>query len=512
MTYRVYIMKDYKTGAVTSQVRSQRSWLIFLSGISLILISAWLILSTPENNAADGLASDIPKADIPTTLQESAIEYTADSVKLDISNVIEESTVNDSELNDVIEITPHVIAPDSENLIVDESLSESIEQQTNKSLQTVTVKTGDSLALIFSRLGLSPRSLYNIMSIGKEVSRLKKLRPGQILNFHINENELNKLEYEVNLTNSLLITKQDGKFQAELIHEELEPLVKHAKAVINDSLFLSGKRAGLSDKLIMQLVSIYGWDIDFALDIREGDSFTLIYEEQYKDGVKVADGPIIAAEFINRGTPLRALRYTHEDGRHDYYAENGDAMRKAFLRTPVELARISSRFNLKRKHPILNRIRAHKGVDYAASTGTPIKATGDGTVALAGKKGGYGRTIVLKHGGKYSTLYAHLHKYARGVRTGKRVKQGQVIGYVGKSGLATGPHLHYEFRVNGVHRNPLTVKLPKVESINKKALPEFLQTINPMIAELDRLTGKRALASQQTEESPKQLSALMEDG
>lgn len=504
-------MKDYKTGAVTSHVRSHRSWLIFLSGISLTLVSAWLFLSTPENNPADSLAKDIPKADIPAIQQESAIEYTADSVNLDIPNLIEESTVNDSEFNDVIEITPHAIAPDSENLVVDDPLSESIEQ-TNKSLQTVTVKTGDSLALIFSRLGLSPRSLYNIMSLGKEVSRLKELRPGQILNFHINENELDRLEYEVNLTDSLLITKLNDKFQAELIHEELEPLVKHAKAVINDSLFLSGKRAGLSDKLIMQLVSIYGWDIDFALDIREGDSFTLIYEEQYKDGVKVSDGPIIAAEFINRGTSLRAIRYTHEDGRHDYYAENGDAMRKAFLRTPVELARISSRFNLKRKHPILNKIRAHKGVDYAASTGTPIRATGDGTVALAGRKGGYGRTVVLKHGGKYSTLYAHLHKYARGVRTGKRVKQGQVIGYVGKSGLATGPHLHYEFRVNGVHRNPLTVKLPKVESINKKALPAFLQTINPMIAELDRLTGKRALASQQTKESSKQLSALMEDG
>ncbi|GJM04996.1 MAG: hypothetical protein DHS20C09_09870 [marine bacterium B5-7] len=505
-------MKDYKAGAVTSQVRSHRSLFIFLSGMSLILISAWLILAAPGKNSAERLTSDIPKADIPTIQQEPAIENTTETIQLNPPNLIEEVTANDSDFDGVLELTPDAIAPDSENLVADEPLLESIEQQTNKSLQRVTVKPGDSLALIFSRLGLSPRSLYNIMSLGKEVSRLKQLRPGQILNFHINENELDELEYEVNLTNSLLITKQNGKFQAELVHEKLEPLVKHAKAVINDSLFLSGKRAGLSDKLIMQLVSIYGWDIDFALDIREGDSFTLIYEEQYKDGVKVADGPIIAAEFINRGTALRALRYTHEDGRHDYYAENGDAMRKAFLRTPVELARISSRFNLKRKHPILNKIRAHKGVDYAASTGTPIKATGDGTVALAGKKGGYGRTIVLKHGGKYSTLYAHLHKYARGVRTGKRVKQGQVIGYVGKSGLATGPHLHYEFRVNGIHRNPLTVKLPKVESINKKSLPAFLQTINPMIAELDRLTGKRALASQQTKETSKQLSALMEDG
>ena len=288
--------------------------------------------------------------------------------------------------------------------------------------------------------------------------------------------------------------------------------MKHSKSTINDSLFLSAKRVGLSDKLIMQLISIYGWDIDFALDIREGDSFTLIYLEQQKDGVKVADGPIIAAEFINRGVTLRALRYSHEDGRHDYYSENGDAMRKAFLRTPLELARITSRFNLKRKHPILNTIRAHKGVDYAASIGTPIKATGNGTVTLVGKKGSFGRTIILKHGGKYSTLYAHLHKYARGIRKGKRVTQGQIIGYVGKSGLANGPHLHYEFRVNGEHQNPLTVNLPRVKSIGVEALPKFLQTIKPMIAKLDKLTGKRTIASQQKKESFTQSRVLKDDG
>ena len=321
--------------------------------------------------------------------------------------------------------------------------------------QSVTVKTGDSLALIFSRLGLSPNTLFQLMSLGKNVSRLKKLRPGQTLNFHIIDKELLDLEYEMGLTDTLKISKQDAHYQAEIIHKELETVVKNASTIIKDSLFLSAKKSGLSDNLIMQLVSIYGWDIDFALDIREGDTFTVIYEEQYKDGVKVADGPIIAAEFTNQNNTLRAFRYTHNDGSVDYYADNGDAMRKAFLRTPVNFTRISSRFNLKRKHPVLNTIRAHRGVDYAASTGTPVKATGDGTVAFAGKKGGYGNTIILKHGGTYSTVYAHLNKYANGVRTGKRVKQGQIIGYVGRSGLATGPHLHYEFRVNGVHRNPL---------------------------------------------------------
>jgi len=505
-------MKDYKTGAVTSQIRSQRPWLIFLSGLSLFLLFAWLISINSGKKPENISQIDSP---ITETLTEQQVTATEDIVE-HISSIkpgsAEELAFDKPVMDDIQELQP--LADISEPVIFteEERSPEVLEPISTEILKRVTVKTGDSLALIFSRLSLSPRSLYNIMSLGKDASRLKKLRPGQILNFSIDEKELIKLEYEVNLTSTLVISKVDDKFQAELIKEELESRVKHAKAIINDSLFLSGKRAGLSDNLIMQLVSIYGWDIDFALDIREGDSFTLIYEEQYKDGVKVSDGPIIAAEFINRKTALRTVRYKHDDGRIDYYAENGDAMRKAFLRTPVELARISSRFNLKRKHPILNRIRAHKGVDYAASTGTPIKATGDGTVVLAGKKGGYGRTVVLKHGGKYSTLYAHLHKYARGVRTGKRVKQGQIIGYVGKSGLATGPHLHYEFRVNGVHRNPLTVKLPKVESINKNALPAFKEAINPMIAELDRITGKRALAIQEPQVSPEQTKLVMEDG
>ncbi len=425
---------------------------------------------------------------------------------IDEINHVDIQTNPDHEINPISEIIENEVFQN------DELVKEIVEHELTIPWQSVVVKSGDSLALIFSKLGLSPVSLYKVMSLGKEVSRLKKLQPGQMLNFHVADNELLGLEYEMDLTNTLKISKEDDKFKAEFIRIELEKVVKNASTVINDSLFLSAKKAGLSDNLIMQLVAIYGWDIDFALDIREGDSFTVIYEEQYKDGVKVSDGPIIAAEFVNRDTPLRAVRYTHKDGRTDYYADNGDAMRKAFLRTPVNFTRISSRFNLKRKHPILNRIKAHRGVDYAASTGTPIKATGDGTVAYTGKKGGYGRTIILKHGGKYSTVYAHLHRYASGVRTGKRVKQGQIIGYVGKSGLATGPHLHYEFRVHGVHRNPITVKLPKVESINKKALPEFRKKITPMIAELDRLTENSVLATQQSKISSNQPNSMMEDG
>ena len=511
-------MKDYKTGAIKAQARSFRSWLLPLSGLLLILVSTYLLLNPSDKQLAHSHTNTLAQAKIPLVQQAQKPAYVEEITAITEQEEIDEFAISKTVVESETQITNLLDSPVPETMGFEEtpaeiSLEETIVQTTEEqSWETITVKSGDSLALIFSRLGLSPRSLYNIMSLGKEVSRLKKLKPGQQLNFRIEESELTALEYEVDLRRTLKITKQDDTFHSELVHEELESIVKDASATIKDSLFLSGKRAGLSDNLIMQLVSIYGWDIDFALDIRENDSFTIIYEEQYKNGVKVSDGPIIAAEFINRDEPLRAIRFTHKDGRADYYADNGDAMRKAFLRTPVELARISSRFNLKRKHPILNKIRAHKGVDYAAATGTPIKATGDGTVIHAGKKGGYGRTVILKHGGKYTTLYAHLHRYAKGVRTGKRVKQGQIIGYVGKSGLATGPHLHYEFRLNGIHRNPLTVKLPKVESINKDVLPEFRKFITPMLVELDRITGKSVLAAQQSTIPGSTSTLNMEDG
>ena len=521
MTYRVYIKEDYKNKVERIEVRKKSPLFIkvVLASFSVIAISSVFIFgkdaSDPEQteNKIPTVATTIPAKPIETPISSTVQIPGLFTEENETGNAVVE--VEDSYADDITsDINNETIYLDNEQEPETVSFEESIvsEIETPNPWQTVTVKSGDSLALIFSRLGLSATTLYNIMSLGKEVKNLKKIRPGQVLNFHIENEKLIALEYEMSLTKTLQVSKLENKFTSEIKETELDKVVKNTSAIINDSLFLAGKRAGLTDNLIMQLVAVYGWDIDFALDIRQGDSFTVIYEEQYKDGVKVSDGPIIAAEFVNRNTPLRAVRYTHEDGRVDYYADNGDAMRKAFLRTPVELARISSRFNLKRKHPILNKIRAHKGVDYAASTGTPIKATGDGTVILAGRKGGYGRTVILKHGGKYSTLYAHMHRYARGVRTGARVKQGQIIGYVGKSGLATGPHLHYEFRINGVHRNPLTVKLPKVESINKKDLPVFKSQITPMIAELDRITGKTAVAVQEQDNPIKLADAMMEDG
>jgi murein DD-endopeptidase MepM/ murein hydrolase activator NlpD len=253
---------------------------------------------------------------------------------------------------------------------------------------------------------------------------------------------------------------------------------------INDSLFLSATKAGLSERFTMELAHLFGWDIDFALDIRKGDSFSVLFNEHFLDGEKIQNGQILAAEFTNQGKLYESIYFTDQSGKGDYYSSDGYSKRKAFLRTPVAFSRISSRFSKSRKHPVLKRTRAHKGVDYAAPRGTPIKSSGDGKVSFIGRKGGYGKVIQIQHGSKYKTVYGHMSSFNKKLKRGSRVKQGQVIGYVGSTGVATGPHLHYEFRVNGVHRNPLTVSLPKANPINKKYRVNFLQYSENILSSL----------------------------
>ena len=357
---------------------------------------------------------------------------------------------------------------------------------------TMRVKKGDSLARLFKRHNFSASDLYNIMRSGKAAKQLKRIQPGDSFDIYFDDQRrIQKLHYALSKIEHIQVTRQDDAFASKHITKDVEKRMAYATTTINDSLFLDGRKAGLSVAVIMDLANIFGWDIDFALDIRSGDELTMIYEEHYLDGEKIKDGTILAAEFINRNKTYRALRYTNSKGNADYYSEDGKNLRKAFLRSPVDFARISSRFNLRRKHPILNRIRAHRGVDYAASRGTPIRATGNGKIVHRARKGGYGRTVVIKHGTRYSTLYAHLNSYKRGQRVGSKVKQGQIIGYVGSSGLATGPHLHYEFRVNGVHRNPLTVKLPSAKHLPKSQHADFRTQTANFVSQLDSIKRTR---------------------
>jgi len=364
--------------------------------------------------------------------------------------------------------------------------AQTAEAPENDDWKQAKVARGDSLALIFSRSGLSPADLHRVMKLDAAANTLKRIYPGQTLNFRADaDGRLLELRFEESHTRGLHVHRAGDEFTATTIHRIPDREVAHASATIESSLFLAGQKAQLPDAMIMDLAGIFGWDVDFALDIRQGDRFTVLYDELYLDGERIGEGNILAAEFVNQGHVFRAVRYTDAEGRTDYYTPEGHSLRKAFLRTPVEFSRISSHFNLKRKHPVLNRIRAHKGVDYAAPQGTPIKVTGDGRVVFRGVKGGYGNVVIVQHGNTYSTLYAHLSKFARDVNTGTRVRQGQTIGYLGMTGLATGPHLHYEFLVNGTHRNPLTVKFPEALPIDKRFRPDFQKQAQTLIAQLE---------------------------
>jgi murein DD-endopeptidase MepM/ murein hydrolase activator NlpD len=360
----------------------------------------------------------------------------------------------------------------------------------------VQVKSGDTLAGIFSRVGLNTKTMYEVLGAGEAAGALKRIFPGERISFLVEDGQLQALRYAVDESVTLQVDRTDQAYQTSLVANPLESRLAHATATISSSLYAAGKQAGLSDGLIMQLADIFGWDIDFALDIRAGDRFAVVYEEMYRKGEKVRDGGIVAAEFVSKGRSYRAVAFTDADGHREFYSPDGKSMRKAFLRSPVDFRRISSGFNPNRLHPKLGVRRPHRGVDYAAATGTPIRAAGDGKIAHLGWKGGYGRTVVIQHGSKYSTLYAHMSAYGKGLRAGSRVRQGQVIGYVGSSGLATGPHLHYEFLVDGVHRNPVTVPLPEAQPIAKRLMPEFLKQTTPLVAQLDVL-GRTEIALQQ---------------
>lgn len=354
---------------------------------------------------------------------------------------------------------------------------------------STTVKSGDSLARIAHREGIAAQEIHQLMQSSKEAKALTSIRPGDEIRYRKDDaGQLLALSYDLSETERLLIERDGDNFTANKINRPYEIHQNRASATIENSLYGTAKEAGLSDNTIMELASIFGYDIDFALDIRRGDTFTVIWDELYREGEKIKDGDIIAAEFINNGRTVRALRYTDAKGHTDYYTPDGQSLRKAFIRSPVHFTRISSKFNPNRLHPIHKTKRPHRGVDYAAKTGTPIYAAGDGKVIHRGKKGGYGNCVIIKHGQQYSTLYAHMSRFNSKVRNGSRVKQGQIIGYVGATGWATGPHLHYEFRVNGVHRNPLTVKLPSAQPLAKEYREDFAQVSAPLMAQLDTLS------------------------
>ena len=358
--------------------------------------------------------------------------------------------------------------------------------------QHFEIAAGDSLSSLFAKAGLTDSELFTLLASSPEAKILNRVYPGYKLDFNIPNGSLEQLRVSKNPLESTLFTRVADGYAVEQIVRKPEIRRSFKVGTISDSLFLAGQREQIPATTIMEMANIFGGVIDFILDPRTGDQFSILYEEKYLDGEFIGHGDILASRFVNQDKVFTAVRYIDPDGEKGYYNPEGESMRKAFLRSPLDVFRISSNFNPRRRHPVLNTIRAHKGTDYAAPTGTPIRATSDGRVNFAGRNGSFGNLVVIKHSGGFETKYAHLNKFA-GYKKGARVRQGDIIGYVGSTGSATGPHLHYEFLVNGVHQNPRTIvdKLPKARSVEPAQLPVFKTQTAGLIQQFETLASRK---------------------
>ncbi|MBF2758777.1 MAG: peptidoglycan DD-metalloendopeptidase family protein [Ectothiorhodospiraceae bacterium AqS1] len=433
---------------------------------------AALSVAMKSENTASVEALDPSKNDAPSSLNESPLPA---KTKNELS--VEERRI-------LARVEPSDVAPPRP-------------QQQAYQTHEVTIQEGDSLFGIFKRFGISDKELALITEHDSLKKRFKRIRPGQRISLHIDDTSLvQRMVYRTGPIHFLDIKRKGEGFDFEEVEEVPDIVRASASGRIESSFDAARFQAGLPPGATDQVEDILKWDMDFSRDLQPGDSFSLIYEKKMKDGkmIRGGFGPIIALEFINRGKAIRAVRYIDPQGFGGYFTPDGSGMQKAFLRSPVATARISSRFSHARRHPILHTIRPHKGVDYAAPRGTKVMAVGDGKVQFVGRKGNYGKTIILKHHSGYSTLYAHLSKYAKGVHTGARVSQGQAIGFIGSTGLSTGPHLHYEFRINGVHQDPLTIRLPSDAPVPKQYRKDFRKKTGPILTQLD-IVSRPSVAS-----------------
>jgi murein DD-endopeptidase MepM/ murein hydrolase activator NlpD len=358
----------------------------------------------------------------------------------------------------------------------------------------VIVGRNDTLEHIFRKLQLNLGDLAMLRMMPGIRTHLDSLHTGETLHITHRGAELDGLDRRLNENQTLQVARGTDGLHATVLQNPLDGRIRTVHGVIDHSLFEAVTAAGAHDQTAVSLADIFGWDIDFVLDIQKGDSFTVTYPELYQNGVYVKDGPIQAALFVNQGRRYQAVRYTDPEGSARYFSPDGRSMHKAFLRAPVEFTRISSKFNTGRLHPILNIIRAHKGIDYAAPVGTPVHAAGEGRITFAGAKGGYGNVVEIEHSRSITTVYGHLSKFAKGTHAGEHVAQGAVIAYVGMTGLATGPHLHYEYRVNGVFKNPQTVPLPDAAAIDARWKEDFQAKTAPLLATLEAPSGTTLVA------------------
>lgn len=350
------------------------------------------------------------------------------------------------------------------------------------------IQRGDTVASILARLSVNDPDAFSYLLQAKDVRSLYQLIPGRSIRVvTTQEGRLESLAYVNTDGRRLTVSRNESGFSATEEIPQTEQWVMQSSGEIETSLFGATDAAGIPELVATQIAEIFSSDIDFHRDLRRGDRFSVVYEALAADGEFVGFGRVLAAEFVNQGRAFRAVFFRDDEGRNGYYTPDGRNMRKAFLRSPIEFSRVTSGFSNSRFHPVLRAWRAHKGIDYGASTGTRVRVTADGFVTFVGRKGGYGNVVTVRHPNGYTTLYAHLSGFAQGMRPGKRVVQGEVVGLVGSTGLATGPHLHYEFHVNGVHQNPMRLAMPPGPPINEQSRGAFQDTVLPLFARLDML-------------------------
>lgn len=354
--------------------------------------------------------------------------------------------------------------------------------------QQERIQRNDSVASLLARLKINSEDKSGFLHDARNIKTMRRLVPGKTIHAQTTAaGELLALRYFPGGSEQLLVEKTDGTFKENKSQFNIETRIKMKSGVIRSSLFAATDGANVPDSVAIQIAEIFASDIDFHRDLRKEDRFKVVYELRYSNGEPTGAGRVLAVEFINKGKTYQAIYFEANDKERGYYTPDGKNLRRAFLRSPLKFSRISSGFTRSRYHPVLKKWRAHKGVDYAARKGTPVRATANGTVAVSTRQRGYGKLIILKHRGRYSTAYAHLSAFAKGLRKGKRVNQGDIIGYVGSTGLATGPHLHYEFRINGVQRNPLRVVMPAAIPLTAKNVPAFNKNTEPLMARLNML-------------------------
>jgi len=474
----IVIIEENITSESTENLNSKNGskWavrLLMLAGFSAVLGNVPMQSQLLKNSNANQLATsfEIKTNSEQTSYSLASYEDKGEYIDIDVIN----------SLDDI----PATIEFDLPERALETYAGDVIDENQSKWV-TYHVKSYDNPTNIFHKVG--HQKLLKPLEKNKLINKhIKALKKGSIVRANTNNGQLKELIFTHGNNESFVITEDRGTYEGTLKKDVFEIRQARTSFIIKNGLFFDGKRAGVANSVMKQFVKVFDWDIDFSHDVRVGDKVTAIFQEIYHDGDKVGNQHLLAAEFINKGREFRTIRYTYKDGKSDFFTPQGREMKKAFIRTPIEHARVSSHFNPRRFHPKLHRIRAHEGTDFSARRGTPIMATGNGTIVSIGRKGGYGKTIVIKHREGYRTTYAHMSKYKSGLKVGSKVYQSNVIGYVGSTGLATGPHLHYELHQDRKAIDAMRVKLPNSMSLNRKELKDFRTKAVQLVLQLNVL-------------------------